>query len=68
MDDWDRGLWEFTLAAGNGDLADRLSEVSVPTLVITGDSDRIVSPEDGRRVADAIPALSSWSSQRPDTW
>ena len=55
VDDWDRGLWEFTLAAGNGDLADRLNEVSVPTMVITGDSDRIVSPDDSRRVAAAIP-------------
>jgi pimeloyl-ACP methyl ester carboxylesterase len=55
VDDWDRGLWELTLAAGDGDLADRLGEVSVPTLVITGDSDQIVSPKDSRRVAAAIP-------------
>lgn len=55
VDDWDRGLWEFTLAAGDGGLADRLGEVSVPTLVVTGDSDRIVSPDDSRRVAAAIP-------------
>lgn len=54
-DDWDRGLWELTLAAGNGDLADRLGGVTVPTLVLTGDSDEIVPPEDSRRVAEAIP-------------
>jgi pimeloyl-ACP methyl ester carboxylesterase len=55
VDDWDRGLWEFTLAAGDGGLADRLGEVSVPTLVVTGDADGIVSPDDSKRVAAAIP-------------
>lgn len=55
VDDWDRGLWELTLAAGGGDLAERLGEVRVPTLVITGDSDRIVSADDSRRVVAAIP-------------
>lgn len=55
VDNWDRGLWELTLAAGSAGLADRLGEVSVPTLVISGDSDRIVPPEDSRRAAAAIP-------------
>lgn len=55
VDDWDRGLWELTLAAGSVGLADRLGEVAVPTLVITGDSDRIVPLEDSRRAAAAIP-------------
>jgi pimeloyl-ACP methyl ester carboxylesterase len=55
VDDWDRGLWEFTLAADDGGLADRLGEVSVPTLVVTGDADGIVSPDDSKRVAAAIP-------------
>jgi len=55
VDDWDRGLWELTLAADGSDLADRLADVTVPTLVITGDSDRIVSAEESERVAAAIP-------------
>jgi len=55
VDDWDRGLWELSLAGGSGDLAERLSDIKVPTLVITGDSDEIVSPEDSARVASAVP-------------
>ena len=32
-----------------------LAEVRQPTLVITGDQDRLVPPEDSRRVAEALP-------------
>ena len=39
---WDRALWEFTLAAEPLGLPARLDEIDVPTLVITGDDDRIV--------------------------
>jgi len=37
-------------------LAQRLSAVSVPTLVLWGDSDRIVTPDYGRAYAAAIPS------------
>jgi pimeloyl-ACP methyl ester carboxylesterase len=37
-------------------LADRLSSVAVPTLVVWGDADRIADPEYGRAYAAAIPA------------
>jgi pimeloyl-ACP methyl ester carboxylesterase len=37
-------------------LAPRLSAVAAPTLVLWGDSDRIVDPEYGRAFAHAIPA------------
>jgi pimeloyl-ACP methyl ester carboxylesterase len=37
-------------------LAERLSTVTVPTLVVWGDSDRIVVPDYGRLFAAAIPA------------
>jgi pimeloyl-ACP methyl ester carboxylesterase len=33
----------------------RLGEIRVPTLVLTGDSDRLVPMENSRRLADAIP-------------
>ncbi len=59
-DDWDRGLWELTLATGRTDLADRLADVAVPTLVITGDSDQIVPPEDSELVAATIPG-AGWA-------
>jgi pimeloyl-ACP methyl ester carboxylesterase len=36
-------------------LGGRLHEVAVPTLVIWGDSDRMVDPEYGRAFAAAIP-------------
>ncbi|HYU63908.1 MAG TPA: alpha/beta hydrolase [Verrucomicrobiae bacterium] len=36
-------------------LGSRLSAVAAPTLVLWGDSDRIVDPEYGRAFADAIP-------------
>jgi pimeloyl-ACP methyl ester carboxylesterase len=54
-ENWDRALWEFTLASRELDLDTRLDEVSVPTLVITGDDDRIVPTEDSIRLAGEIP-------------
>ena len=36
-------------------LIGRLATVAVPTLVLWGDSDRIVTPQCGRAWADAIP-------------
>ena len=37
------------------DVSDRLRELPVPTLVITGSGDRIVPPENSRRIAAEIP-------------
>ncbi len=37
------------------DLRPRLSEIQVPTLVIAGDSDLSVTPEQARETADALP-------------
>jgi pimeloyl-ACP methyl ester carboxylesterase len=54
-ENWDRALWEFTLASRELDLDTRLDEVSVPTLVITGDDDRIVPTEDSIHLAEEIP-------------
>jgi len=53
-ENWDRGLWELTRAARDLDLAGRLHEIAVPTLVITGDDDRIVPPADSVRLAGEI--------------
>ncbi len=43
-DDWDRALWELTLAAGPTDVRKRLDEIEIPVLLITGDDDRIIAP------------------------
>jgi pimeloyl-ACP methyl ester carboxylesterase len=55
--DWDlawasllgRSLWTPVEVAG------RLAEVRQPVLLITGDGDRLVRPEDTRRVAEQLP-------------
>ncbi len=53
--DWDRALWEFTAAANPVALDERLDEIDVPVLVITGDDNRIVPTADSIRLADALP-------------
>lgn len=53
---WDKALWEFTLASRDLRLSTRLFELDVPVLVITGDDDRIVPTADSLRLATDIPA------------
>lgn len=55
VDNWDRALWEHTRATRASGLADKLGEIRVPTLVITGDDDRIVPTELSRQLANDIP-------------
>jgi pimeloyl-ACP methyl ester carboxylesterase len=54
-ENWDRALWEFTLASHPLGLEERLGELQVPTLVITGDDDRIVPTEQSVRLAGELP-------------
>jgi pimeloyl-ACP methyl ester carboxylesterase len=53
--DWDKGLWELTKASGELNLGARVAEVKQPTLVITGDDDRIVPTKDSIRLAGELP-------------
>ena len=53
--DWDRALWELTVASHDLDLGQRLDEVGLPVLVITGDDDRIVPTEQSLRLAAELP-------------
>ena len=52
---WDRALWELTIASQSLYLVDRLGEISVPSLVITGDDDRIIPAHESVRLAEDLP-------------
>jgi pimeloyl-ACP methyl ester carboxylesterase len=53
---WDRALWELVLARHPLGLEQRLDEVSVPALVITGEDDHIVPARNSERLAAELPA------------
>lgn len=55
VENWDRALWMFTQASEPPNLAGRLGQIQVPTLVISGDDDRIVPLESSLRLAEDIP-------------
>lgn len=54
-ENWDRALWELTQASRPLGLEQRLGELQMPVLVVTGDDDRIVPTEQSLRLADEIP-------------
>ncbi len=54
-ENWDLALWEFTLASRASGLAERLDELTLPVLVITGDDDRIVPTAESIRLAGELP-------------
>ena len=53
--DWDRALWELTVARSPQRLAKRVGEIACPTLVVTGAEDAVVPPADAERLAAEIP-------------
>jgi pimeloyl-ACP methyl ester carboxylesterase len=53
--DWDRALWELTAASAPSGLPDRLRELELPVLVITGDDDRIVPTQQSIKLAAQLP-------------
>jgi pimeloyl-ACP methyl ester carboxylesterase len=53
---WDSALWELTKASHPLGLPARLGELKKPTLVLTGDDDRIVPTGQSLRLAGEIPA------------
>ena len=57
-ENWDRALWELTRASRAPDLAGRLAEVQIDCLVITGDDDRIVPPEQSIRLSRELPSAA----------
>ena len=54
-ENWDKALWQLTVASKESGLVERLAEITMPTLVITGDDDRIVPTEQSLRLADELP-------------
>lgn len=54
-ENWDKALWAMTTASAASDLAERLDELTLPVLVMTGDDDRIVPTEQSLRLAEELP-------------
>jgi len=55
VENWDRALWELTLARRKSDLPARLNQLSQPVLVVYGSHDRIVPPSESIRLAGELP-------------
>jgi pimeloyl-ACP methyl ester carboxylesterase len=55
VENWDKALWEFTLASRPTGLTKRLNKLVLPVLVITGDDDHIVPTSDSIRLAGELP-------------
>jgi pimeloyl-ACP methyl ester carboxylesterase len=51
---WERAFWEFNKAPRRTDVGERLEEIRLPTLVITGDTDLVVPTSDSVTVAERI--------------
>jgi len=51
---WEEGFWEFNRAPRAFDVKDRLAEITVPTLLITGDTDTVVATADTEALASMI--------------
>lgn len=62
-DDWDKALWELTLARDEFD-TEQLKRMDIPTLVLSGDSDKIVPVEEARRLARELPNASLYIFDR----
>jgi pimeloyl-ACP methyl ester carboxylesterase len=55
VENWDRALWELTKSSRESNLAERLGQLNLPVLVVTGDDDRIVPTENSLRLAKEVP-------------
>ncbi len=55
LPEWDRALWEFFIAYQPSGLDQRLGEIDLPALVISGEQDVIVPVQDSARLARSLP-------------
>lgn len=53
--DWDRALWEVTLAPSAPSVVERLDDLDIPVLILTGDDDRVVPTAETLRLASLMP-------------
>jgi pimeloyl-ACP methyl ester carboxylesterase len=53
--DWDRALWAYTAATNRLDLSPRFPELTMPTLLLTGDADSFIPPAETMGLADSLP-------------
>jgi pimeloyl-ACP methyl ester carboxylesterase len=51
---WDKALYEFTIAGNPVDYSERLVDLTMPVLIITGDDDRIVPTEQSIQLSKEI--------------
>jgi len=52
---WDRALWELTIAPKGGALLERLDQLALPVIYLTGDDDRIVPTANTQAAAAMTP-------------
>jgi pimeloyl-ACP methyl ester carboxylesterase len=55
---WEEGFWEFNRAPRSFDVKERLSEIKIPTLLITGVTDVVVATADTEALATMIDGSS----------
>lgn len=55
VENWDLALWEFTKASNQPDLAKSIRDITLPSLVISGDDDRVVPVASSVRLAEELP-------------
>lgn len=58
IDGWDRALWDFVLASRHIDLPAQVGDLTLPTLIITGDNDRVVPTKQSLRLAAELPGAA----------
>ena len=51
---WEEGFWEFNRSPRAFDIRNRLDEITIPTLLITGDTDTVVATKDTEAIATMI--------------
>jgi pimeloyl-ACP methyl ester carboxylesterase len=52
---WERAFWEFVRAPRSTGLAQAVSSITTPTLLITGDADTVVPTSDTEKLATMMP-------------
>jgi len=55
IDGWERAFWEFNKAPRSLNLVERLDDLRAPTLIITGDDDRVVATADSIKLNGDLP-------------